>query len=447
MELEKQLNSEIAIINRTLAAFGVDAGTMPRWTTIAGSSFVAYGLKLAATQRISGVAALLPELSERISAARQTPTPVRLRTMPIALEVMHPTPRPLDWRGAVLRIGANRLLAGRNYSATPAQDCVIDLDAKPHVLVVGTTGSGKSTVLRMMLASLAYNMPPDALRLVLVDLKNATLPPFAKLPHVERLAYMPDDAQRAIGLVHAELQRRIRIGGAQRWQRLLLAIDELAQIDSHALNLLGSILSLGREMNINVVAATQHPTTKLIGNKANYPVRLVGQVVDADTAEIAAGRKQSGAWQLPGQGAFLYVDGPTLDRIQAYNLTADSAANLIAAVADKWSAAPLAPVRTSVEPAIPAPAPAEIPVVAPVRTGASGAPPVQFPLPRRAPTPDEAAAIRTLRQELGSLNQTILAVYGSKSSDTHRWVFEALVAPPEPAKTPQAPILRMAGVR
>ena len=59
-------------------------------------------------------------------------------------------------------------------------------------------------------------------------------------------------------------------------------------------------------------------------------------------------------------------------------------------------------------------------------------------MPRRAPTVEEAAAIRALHAELGSQNRTIVAVYGSKSSDTHRWVSEALAA------TPQAPILRMA---
>lgn len=358
-DLTLQLRTEITIINNTLSAFGVDAGTKPGWTMVAGSSFVAYGLRTGATQRISDVQRLLPELSERLSAARRRPTPVRLRTMPLALEVEHPTPRPLDWRNATMRIGANRLLVGRNYSATPVQDCIIDLDAKPHVLIAGTTGSGKSTVLRMMLASIAYNMAPELLRIVLVDLKNATLPPFAGLPQVDRLAYMPEDAQQAIASVHAELQRRIRIGGAQRWSRLLLIIDELAQIDPQSLNLLGSILSLGREMNINVVAATQHPTTKLIGNKANYPVRLVGQVVDADTAEIAAGRKQSGAWQLPGAGAFLLVDGVQLDRLQAYNLHAEAVAGLVKVIRDKWGGASTPVLLPAVEPMTPVVEPVE----------------------------------------------------------------------------------------
>ena len=67
-----------------------------------------------------------------------------------------------------------------------------------------------------------------------------------------------------------------------------------------------------------------------------------------------------------------------------------------------------------------------------MRTGAAA--PVEFPLPRREPTPEEAAAIRQLRTTQPSLNATILAVYGSKSSDTHRWVSDALAVPePEPA--------------
>ena len=148
-----QLRTEIEIVNRTLRDFDIDAGTRPGWTTVAGHAFVAYGLRTGATQRISAIANVLDELAERLSDSRRQPTPVRMREMPLALEVNHPAPQPLDWRGAALRIGAGRLLAGRNYSATPAVDCVIDLSAKPHALVAGATNSGKSTMLRMMLAS------------------------------------------------------------------------------------------------------------------------------------------------------------------------------------------------------------------------------------------------------------------------------------------------------
>lgn len=419
--LEEQLHREIKIINRTLAAFGVDAGTRPGWTTVAGASFVAYGLRTGANQRISDIERLLPELSERLSALRQQRTPVRLREMPLALEAPHPAPKPLDWRQAIMRVGAGRMVAGRIYSAASAHDCVIDLAQRPHILVAGTTNSGKSTMLRMMLSTLAYNAAPDALRLALVDLKNEDLVPFADLPHVELSAWLHDDARRVVATVHAEMQRRVQ-AGAGDWPRLVLVIDEMAQLDQAVLDLLSPILAVGRSKRIHVIAATQHPVVRLIGDKANYSVRFVGQVMDAQTAALATGRRNTGAELLPGAGAFLCVDGASLDRLQAYNLHAEAACALVRTIADKWCDAP---VRTGAPKTESLPAP-QTSAPAPVRTGAT------FPLPRRAPTLTEAAEIRRMRAEFGSLNQLIVAVYGSKSSDTHRWVSEALKAP-EPA--------------
>lgn len=352
MELERQLSSEIEIINRTLAAFGVDAGTRPAWTTIAGGSFVVYGLRTGPAQRISDVQRLLPELSERLSAARRRPTPVRLREMPLALEVAHPSPRPLDWRGAIMRVGAGRMVAGRNYSASPVGDCVIDLAQKPHVLVAGMTGSGKSTMLRMMLSTLAFNAAPDLLQLALIDLKNEDLVPFAQLPHVAMAAWMGDDARRVVATVHAELQRRVQ-AGAGEWPRLVLVIDELAQLEQTALDLLSAILAIGRSKRIHVLAATQHPAVRLIGDKANYSMRLVGQVADAQTAALATGRKNSGAELLPGAGAFLLVDGAQLDRLQAYNMGADAAASMVKVIGEKWGGASTPLLPMTVEPMTP----------------------------------------------------------------------------------------------
>jgi S-DNA-T family DNA segregation ATPase FtsK/SpoIIIE len=424
--LEKQLTSEIGIINRAFHAFGIDAGTKAAWTVIAGTSFVAYGLRFGPSQRISDVQRILPELSERLSAARRCPTPVRLRAMPPALEVAHPEPKPLDWRIATMRVGGHKCIAGRIYNASSASDLVVDLNAKPHVLIAGTTGSGKSTMLRMMLSSLSYNADPESLRMALVDLKNEDLVPFAKLPHVEMSAWTGDDARHVVTGVHVELQRRV-LAGVGDWHRLVLVIDELAQLDQASLDLLSGILAIGRSKRVHVIAATQHPAVRLIGDKSNYSTRLVGQVMDAQTAALATGRKGSGAELLPGAGAFLYVDGATLERLQAYNLNAETAERLVQVAQDKWCDAP---VRTGAPVEKPVPAP-QTSLPEPVRTGAT------FPLPRRAPTPAEAVEIRRMRAELGSLNQLIVAVYGSKSSDTHRWVSEAL------SQHEAAPILKL----
>lgn len=427
MTITAQLTAEIRIINQTLAHFGVDAGTRPQWTTVAGSSFVAYGLRTGPAQPIDGIARRLPELTERITASRRQPTPVRLRYMPLALEVTHPQPQPLDWRGAVLRVGAHRILVGRNYSRQPAADAVVDLAERPHVLIAGTTGSGKSTMLRTALASLCYSTAPDSAALALVDLKNEDLVPFATLPHVLAVAWTAGDARSVVREVAAELRRRVEAGTGV-WRRIVLVIDELAQLDPDSIDALSAVLAVGRSKAINVIAATQHPAVRLIGDKANYSVRLVGQVVDAQTAALATGRKNTGAEVLPGAGAFLHVDGPTVDRIQAYYLPAEPVPALVRTISQKWGAVPeVAPLRTGASAPTITPPQRDPSVPAPVRTSA------EFPLPRRAPTTEEAAAIRALYAELGSMNQTIVAVYGSKSSTTHRWVSDALAAP-EPAK-------------
>lgn len=338
--IEGLLSREIATINRTFAHFDVQAATSPARTLVAGSSFVAYGLRTGAAQRISEIEGVLDELGERLSAGRRCATPVRLRRMPLALEVAHPAPKPLDWRRAVMQVGAGRMVAGRNYSVTPAADLVLDLDKQPHVLVAGTTGSGKSTMLRMMLASLAFSSAPDALRMMIVDRKHLDMVPFAKLPHTELTAYTAEDAQRAVATVHGELQRRVEAGHG-RWSRLVLVIDELAQLDAASLELLAAVLAVGRSMLVNVIAATQHPTVRLIGDKANYAVRLVGQVVDGPTAALATGRKQTGAEFLPGAGAFLYVDGGRLERVQAYFLDGGTTAALVGVIGQKWGSTPV----------------------------------------------------------------------------------------------------------
>lgn len=453
--LERMIMSEIAVINRTLAAYGVDAGTHERgaWTTVAGTSYISYGLRLGETQTIDGIEKRLPELQNRIGQNRQNAfglygvaTVMLRRTPRLALEVPHPHPQPLPWIRARLKLPSMTMLAGRVYEGDVARDDTVSLHRHPHVLIAGMSNSGKSTLARMLLASLAINTHPDDLQIAIVDMKRADLISLQGLPQVIRCAYDPQDSARTVRQVEAEL--RTRIERQVNTPKLLLAIDELRELArlTGVVDALGSIISLGRSLGIHVLAATQHPMASEIGSivKANFAVRFVGLVADARLAESAAGRRHTGAELLPGAGAFLRVES-AVTRVQAYHLDDAGTASLVDLAHRTYAgahAAPLAPVRTSAEThSAPAITP-ENEELAPVRTGASGAHAVQFPLPRRAPTPEEALAIRQLHAELGSQNRTIVAVYGSKSSDTHRWVSEALAATAPAA--PQAPILRMA---
>ena len=327
---------EVAAINRTFQGRTLDAGTRPAWTVVAGRSYIAYGLKLGGAVLPQDVEKLLPKLTEALSALRHRPTDVRLRRKPLALEVSHPFPAPLDWQRAQTALAADTMLTGRNYSGGEPTDDTLSFDDTPHVLIAGTTGSGKSTLLRMMVATLALNTSPENLRLYLVDLKNTDLKPFKRLPHKELFAGEENEAQQIIRLVHREVRRR-KDQEDTHAPRIVLVIDELAEVgDRDTLDLLSSILRVGRSFRVNVIAATQLPTKATCGEKNNYTVRFVGAITDAQSAVTAAGRGQTGAELLSGKGAFLRVEGNRLDRLQAYWLDDDGTESMVQQAVQRW---------------------------------------------------------------------------------------------------------------
>jgi len=287
------------------------------------------------------------------------------------------------------------------------------------VLVAGTTGSGKSTVLRAMLTSLGWSTAPDSLALHLVDLKNEDLVPFTGLPHVVNFAGSDRMAQAALAQVEAELDRRI--AGSSAAQRIVLVVDELAQLPEDAKQRLGRVLALGRSKRINCIAATQHPTAKLVGEKTNYSLRLIGRVADASTSALCCGRPGVGAEMLPGRGAFVLVDGADLRRIQAYAFTSDVAPALVSVIAERWPGTGAKPVYE--HPSEPEKAMLVVKTsFAPVREPVAE---TSWPLPMRPPTEQEAQAIRNLASTM-SLNKLILLAYGSKNRKTYDWTKGAL---------------------
>lgn len=330
---------EIDTINRTLANHGVDAGAAPGWTTIAGSAYIVYELHTGRACTVADVAKRLPELAEALSTFRRTATPVRLRTMPLALEVAHPHPAPLRWQTASLALPPATMLAGKSYTGSNQQE-LVSLDKSVHVLLAGLTGSGKSTLLLMLLLSMCLNTDPAELDLHLVDMKNEDLLPLRALPHVRSIAISPAAAAETIATFQCLKDARVASGHGP-YVRTVLAIDELAQVAgiAGALDRLGDVMSIGRSKNVNVVAATQKPTAAVVGSiaKAMFPTRLVGRVADGDEAHTATGRKGTGAHLLPAYGgAFLRVEGGDPTRFQAYHLDAAGVRDLVRAVQTRW---------------------------------------------------------------------------------------------------------------
>ena len=191
-----------------------------------------------------------------------------------------------------------------------------------HILIAGTTGSGKTALARTLLTSLAMHNRQSQVQLILMDPKGRGFGPLARLPHV--LGDVVADPKSAVARLHwlvEEMERRDR--SQVNRPLLVVAVDELADLLQTGGVVVESLLTRlsqrGREAGIHLVACTQKPTAALIGGamKANFPVRLVGAVAGKDEARYATGLADSGAEKLEGKGDFMLVVKGEVVRFQA----------------------------------------------------------------------------------------------------------------------------------
>jgi S-DNA-T family DNA segregation ATPase FtsK/SpoIIIE len=226
-------------------------------------------------------------------------------------------------------------LADRGPGAIPPHTAILGLDQEgvplllrlpspnvAHVLIAGTTGSGKTALARSIVTSLALNNSQRALQLVLIDPKGRGFLPFDGLPHLlQQVVTRVDEALPLLQRLVAEMERRDAEGRSE--PRLVVALDELAdlvQVGGREVEAaLTRLTQRGREAGVHLVACTQKPTAAVIGGlvKSNFPVRIVGSVGSPEDAKVATGIAGTGAERLLGQGDFLVVAQGQVTRMQA----------------------------------------------------------------------------------------------------------------------------------
>ncbi len=188
-----------------------------------------------------------------------------------------------------------------------------------HVLIGGTTGSGKTELLRWLLYRLARQNPPERLRLLLLDPKRRELQPFANLPHLlNPTVSNPLDCARVLAWAVAELDRRAESGRTR--PRVVIVVEEVADLATTAgiLPALSRIAQVGRGLGMNLIATTQQPGARSLGDSlANYPCRLLGRVASSTLTFGAAGRARTGADGLLGRGDFIMLSAGEAVRFQA----------------------------------------------------------------------------------------------------------------------------------
>ena len=235
------------------------------------------------------------------------------------------------WR-ARARSGTPTAVVGVTADGLFSIDLVHD---GPHVLIGGTTGSGKSEFLRTLVTSLALACPPEDLTFVLVDFKGgAAFGPCASLPHVVGLVTDLDEhlVSRALRSLGAELRRRERIfatvgasdlegyhraqgPGTESVPRLVIVIDELKALVDEVPDFVSGLVrlaALGRSLGVHLVLATQRPSGAVTAEiQANVNLRIAFRVRDrTDSVDIledpaAAGIRSS----TPGRALSRGGDG------------------------------------------------------------------------------------------------------------------------------------------
>ena len=231
----------------------------------------------------------------------------------------------LDARAFKTSKAALALALGKTIDGKPV---VADLAAAPHLLMGGTTGSGKSVTLKTMIQSMICRLPPAKVRFLMVDAKT-DLAAYDALPHM--LAPVIGDMGKVARVLEwgvAEMKRRyaaMKKAGAvdlaeyngethEPMVRLVIIIDELAELMSkeNAATVsppMQRLAQMGRACGIHIIAGTQRPDATVIGGtiKANFPSRIALKTSPGPDSNIILG--EPGADALLGKGDMLWLDG------------------------------------------------------------------------------------------------------------------------------------------
>ena len=212
---------------------------------------------------------------------------------------------------------------GKSISGVPI---VGDLSSMPHLLIAGTTGSGKSVCINTIILSLLYKHPPEKCKFILIDPKMLELSTYEGLPHL--LCPVITEAKKAasvLGWVVKEMESRYRlmtregvrnIDGYNKKHKLpmpyiVVVVDEMSDLmhvaGKEIEGYIQKLSQMARASGIHIIMATQRPSVDVITGtiKANFPTRISFQVSSKIDSRTILG--EQGAEQLLGKGDMLYM--------------------------------------------------------------------------------------------------------------------------------------------
>ena len=367
MPSETETRRNVSLIENTLLEFDIEINIVD---VQAGPTVTRYALQPHRADgseriRLSKIASYARDLSLALAAKRlrmETPVP---GTNYMGIEVPNKKPATVALRNVMesesyretrrRRDAHLPLPLGRDVSGEPV---AIDLTTLPHLLIAGTTGSGKSVCMAAIATALLMQNAPDSMRLVMLDPKMVELTRFGGIPHL--LGPVETDHERIVGVLRwcaLEMDRRYKLleeagsrdidgyngrqetaDGGAKLPRLVIMIDEIGDlmladpVETEAA--IARLAQMARAVGMHLIVATQRPSVDVITGliKANFPSRIAFSVASATDSRVILDK--TGAENLLGKGDMLLLtaDAPAPLRLQGCFVSEDD----VRAVVNHW---------------------------------------------------------------------------------------------------------------
>ena len=326
-----ELRNNSRRLAETLASFGVDAKA---GDVIHGPSVTRYEFTLDQGVKLSKITNLQDDIALALGASGVRIAAVPNKISVVGIEVPNKTVTPvlirdvIESRDFVEHPSKTAFALGRDIGG---RNIIGNIEKLPHVLIAGTTGSGKSVCTNSLIISLLYKSTPDEVRFIMVDPKMVELAPYNGIPHL--LIPVVTDPKKAAGALQwavFEMMKRYKTfseNGVKKLEEynklaavredleklpsVVVVIDELADLMLVAAKEVEEsicrVAQMGRAAGVHLVIATQRPSADVITGlmKANIPSRIAFAVASSLESRIIL--DTTGAEKLVGKGDMLYA--------------------------------------------------------------------------------------------------------------------------------------------
>lgn len=350
----EEMNNTREMLDGTLQSFGIDARII---NVTRGPSVTRYELELMRGVKLHKLTNLSSDIALSLGAQGVRIAPIPGRNSVVGIEVPNQLVAPVPIREVIdskeFRTHTSKVAfaVGKDISG---KNVVGNIAKLPHMLIAGTTGSGKSVCTNSLIVSLLYKSSPEDVRLIMVDPKVVELSGYNGIPHL--LIPVVTDPKKAAGALQwavTEMMKRYRLfsdvgakdlnsynahmreQGEEKMPHIVIIIDELADLmlvaKKEVEESICRVAQMGRAAGMHLIIATQRPSADVITGlmKANIPSRIAFAVASSMESRIIL--DSNGAEQLVGKGDMFYAPlgiGKPM-RVQGCMITEDEVARVV----------------------------------------------------------------------------------------------------------------------